>query len=74
MREFSEINQEFLSETRAGMESAETTNEMEREMREMEGSFAEWEAAEVQREQQEMDIFAEEEEKMGRTIYDPSTW
>ena len=23
---------------------------------------------------QEMDIFAEEEEKMGRTIYDPSTW
>lgn len=43
-------------------------------MREMEGSFAEWEAAEVQREQQEMDIFAEEEEKMGRTIYDPSTW
>lgn len=40
----------------------------------MEGSFAEWEATEVQREQQEMDIFAEEEEKMGRTIYDPSTW
>ena len=27
MREFSEINQEFLSETRAGIESAETTNE-----------------------------------------------
>ena len=74
MREFSEINQEFLSETRAGMESAETTNEMEREMREMEGSFAEWEAAEVQREQQEMDIFSVDEEKMGRTIYDPSTW